>query len=171
AYYPLGLGLAILAGHREVTLRGGRLRTTERVGWLARTKRWPLAKLDRVEIVGFFPTPAAGAKEGTLLSRLDALSGVLADGARLMIVPGYPRRLLLPFATELARRCNFPFNAAAHADRPKVRVTTLVPADPLDAWNEGGAERPADSRAVLEEFPEGLTVTLPPPGYRGPSIT
>src|SRR5262245_16584382 len=54
AYFPIGLGLAILAGHREVTLRGGKLRTTERVGFLWRTKRWPLPQLDTLEIIGIF---------------------------------------------------------------------------------------------------------------------
>src|SRR5579871_6605723 len=79
AYFPLGLGLAILAGRREVELRGGKLRTTERVGFLWRTKRWPLAKLDSLQIVGFVPS-AAGADETTLLGRLDALTGDLTDG-------------------------------------------------------------------------------------------
>jgi hypothetical protein len=162
AYFPIWLGLSILAGRRQVTLHGGKLRTTEWVGWLWRTKRWPLAKLDRVEIVGFFPAPAEGPKPGTLLSRLDAMSGMLSDGTRFIIAPGYPRRLLQPVAAEIARRCNAKFDAA----RPKVAVSTLVRADPLAKWNRDNRERPSDSRAVLDEYPEGVTITLPPAGFR-----
>jgi hypothetical protein len=165
AYFPVWLGLAILAGRPEVTLRGGKLRTTERVGPLWRTKRWPLAKLRRVEIVGFSPTTVP--KEGTLLSRLDALAGVLDDGTRFMIVPGYPRRLLYPFAEELARRCDVKFDAPT-TDRPAVEVVTIVPAGgPLAAWNQDGRQKPIDSRAVVDDSPEGVTISLPPFGFRG----
>ena len=52
-----------------------------------------------------------------------------------MIVPAYPRKLLIPFAAELAHRCNVRFNAAAYADRPEVTVTTVVATDPFAAWN------------------------------------
>jgi hypothetical protein len=164
AYFPLWLGLTILAGRRVVEVRGGKLRTTERVGIFWRAKRWPLDRFDRVQIVGFFPTPAPGPKEGTLLSRLDALTGVLADGTRFMIAPGYERRLLYPVADELARRCNARNDATA---RPPVVVTTLVPTDPIDKWNDDAAERPADSRAVVDEYPEGVTINVPPAGFRG----
>jgi hypothetical protein len=169
AYFPLGLGLAILVGRREVTLRGGKLRTTERVGFLARTKRWPLATLDSVQIVGFVPAPAEGHKEGTLLSRLDALSGVLTDGTRFMVVPAYPRRLLAPFAAELARRCDARFDTTEYR-RPKVQVTTLVSGDAPAAEHDYNVDQPADSRVVLEEYPEGVTITVPPLGFGGASI-
>jgi hypothetical protein len=165
AYFPIWLGLVILAGRREVTFRGGKLRTTERVGPLWRTKRWPLGKLRRVEIVGFFPT--ATPKEGTLLSRLDALTGVLVDGTRFMIVPGYPRRLLYPFADELARRCEVKFDVPT-IDGPAVEVVTSVPArDPLGGWNKDGRLKPIDSGAAVDDSPEGITISLPPFGYRG----
>jgi hypothetical protein len=169
AYYPIWLGLTILAGRRVIELRGGKLRTTERVGFLWRTKRWPLDKFERVQIVGFFPTPASGPKEGTVLSRLDGLTGMLSDYTRFMIAPGYPRRLLYPIAEELARRCN----ARNDASRPPVIVTTLGPdpTDPADEWNHDVVAQPANSKAVLDEYPEGVTINLPPAGFRGAGAT
>jgi hypothetical protein len=159
AYYPIWLGLSILGGRRDVTIRGGKLRVTERVGFLWRTKRWPLKDITRVEIVGLSPTTVP--KEGTLLSRLDALAGVLPLGKRFMIAPAYPRRLLAPVAAEIARRCNLKFS-----DRPPVEVATLVQASPVDRWNPGAAPRPSNSKAVVDEYPEGVTITLPPVGYK-----
>jgi hypothetical protein len=163
AYFPIMLGLAILAGRREIRLRGGQLFTSERVGFLRRTKRWPIEKLTRIEFVSFTPS-AAKAKEGTLLSRLEALAGVLGNGTRFMIAPAYPRRLLAPLAAELAARCNARFDAA---DRPAVEITTFVHADPRAEANPDVVERPANSRAVVDEYAEGMTITLPPTGYRG----
>jgi hypothetical protein len=162
AYFPLWLGLAILAGRREVTLRHEYLYTGERVGPLRRFKRWPVAKLSRVEIIPITPT-AGKAEPGSLLSRLDALAGALDDGTRFMIAPAYPRRLLGPVAAELARRCNAKYDP----DRPAVVVTTVDAVDPLADWNDGAMKQPADSRAVLDEYPEGMTITLPPAGFRG----
>jgi hypothetical protein len=167
AYFPLGLGLAILLGRREVRLAGGKLRTTERVGPLWRTKRWPLAKLREVQIVGLFPTPAEGVSEDRFLGRADALTGVLADGTRFMIAPGYPRRLLAPLAAEVARRTDAGFDAPE-----PVEVVTLVPsAPPFTEWEVGECERPAASRAAVEEHPDGVTVNLPPVGFGGANGT
>ena len=160
AYFPFWLGLCILAGRREISLRGGKLRATERVGPFWQTKRWPLDKLSRVEIVAFFPS-AAAPQDGSLLGRLYALCGLLTDGTRFMIAPGYPRALLAPVAAEIARRCNAKFDG----EQPKVTVAALVRHDPLDDWNEVTAAKPALSRAVVEEYPEGMTITLPPAGF------
>jgi hypothetical protein len=162
AYFPIWLGLAILAGKREVTLHGGQLRATERVGPLWRTKRYPLDKLVRVEIIGLTPTSAA-APEGSFIRRMDALSGLLVDGRRFMIAQAYPRRLLGPVAAEIARRCNAKYDP----DRPGVVVTTIDAVDPLAQWNDDSTRQPANSRAVVNEFPEGVTITLPPAGLRG----
>jgi hypothetical protein len=158
AYFPIWLGLSILGGRSEVTIRGGSLRTTERVGFLWRTKRWPLKQIERVEIVGLSPTTVP--KEGTLLSRLDALAGVLPLGKRFMIVPGYSRRLLTPVAAEIARRCNLKFT-----DRPPVEVKMVAQTSPVDRWNPKSPPRPAGSQAEVDEYPEGVTITLPPVGY------
>jgi hypothetical protein len=162
AYFPIWLGLAVLAGRREIALRGGMLRATERVGPLWRTKRYPLDKLVRVEIIGLTPTSAA-APESSFIRRIDALSGLLADGRRFMIAQAYPRRLLGPIAAEIARRCNAKYDP----DRPAVVVTTIDAADPLAQWNDDATRQPATSRATVNEFPEGVTITLPPAGFRG----
>jgi hypothetical protein len=169
AYFPLWLGLAILAGRRDVTLRGGKLRTTERVGPLWRTKRWPLKKLNRLQVVAFFPSDSPTPKEGSLLGRLDALSGNLEDGTRFMVVPAYPRRLLNPFAEELARRCNCKFDRAEYVSpvMAESRAKTAV----LTAWNEDGRQQPESSRAVVDDGPEGVTIALPPFGFRGGPVT
>jgi hypothetical protein len=169
AYFPLWLGLSILAGRREVTLRGGKLRTTECVGPFWRTKRWPLGKLSRLQVVAFFPADAANPKEGSLLSRLDALSGMLEDGTRFMIVPAYPRRLLNPFAEELARRCNCKFDRAEYVS--PAMAETRAQATVLTAWNEGVRHQPESSRAIVDDAPGGITIALPRYGFRGGPLT
>lgn len=163
AYFPLWLGLAVLAGRREVTLSGGKLRTTERVGPLWRTKRWPMAKLDSLQVVPFFPGDSPNPRKGSLLSQLDALSGVLADGKRFMVVPAYPRRLLNPFAEELARRCHCKFDRSEYVplDVARKRLDDAA----LDIWNLGGRPQPQSSRAVVEDGPDGVTISLPPMGF------
>ena len=169
AYFPLWLGLSILAGHREVTLRGGKLRTTERVAFFWRTKRWPIAKMTRVQVVAFFSSDTPNPKEGSLLSRLDALSGMLADGTRFMIVPAYPRRLLNPFAEELARRCNCKFDRAEYVSPETAERRQQAAA--VTAWNEGVRRQPESSRAIVDDVPEGITIALPRYGFRGGPLT
>ena len=113
AYFPFWLGLALLVGRREVLLRDGKIHTTERLGLFWRTKRWPMATLKNLQIVGFIPTGKEGARPGSLLNRLDALTGLMEDGTRFMIVLAYPRQLLIPFAEELARRCDARFDGGS----------------------------------------------------------
>jgi hypothetical protein len=113
--YPLWHLLTLLVGHREIGLRNDWLYAGERVGWL-RSKRWPLGRIKRVQIVDVLPdsTPANRLRaamsstpdtSGAAIARhLHVLTGVLDDGKRIILAPFYPRELLDRFAAELTQQ-------------------------------------------------------------------
>jgi hypothetical protein len=107
---------ALLFGRREIGLRSDWLYAGERVGWLRQSKRWPLGRIKRIQIVDVLPdsTPANRLRaamsstpdnSGAALARhLHVLTGVLDDGKRIVLAPFFPRDSLDRFATELTQQ-------------------------------------------------------------------
>ena len=114
--YPLWYLLALLLGQREIGLRSDWLYAGERVGWLRQSKRWPLQRIKRIQIVDLLPSVTSANKlraamsatpdnSGAALARhLHVLTGVLDDGKRIVLAPIFPRELLDRFATELTQQ-------------------------------------------------------------------
>jgi hypothetical protein len=114
--YPLWYLAALLFGRREIGLRSDWLYAGERVGWLRQSKRWPLGRIKRVQIVDVLPdsTPAnklrakmsssPDASGAALARHLHVLTGVLDDGKRIVLAPFYPRELLDRFAADLTQQ-------------------------------------------------------------------
>jgi hypothetical protein len=114
--YALWYLAALLFGRREIGLRSDWLYAGERVGWLRQSKRWPLQRIKRIQIVDLLPdsTPANKLRaamsstpdnSGAALARhLHVLTGVLDDGKRIVLAPFFPRELLDRFATDLTQR-------------------------------------------------------------------
>jgi hypothetical protein len=114
--YPLWYLAALLFGRREIGLRSDWLYAGERVGWLRQSKRWPLGRIKRIQIVDVLPdsTPANRLRaamsstpdnSGAALARhLHVLTGVLDDGKRIVLAPFFPRDSLDRFATELTQQ-------------------------------------------------------------------
>ena len=103
--YPLWFCLGLLFGHREVGLQVDSLCTGERIGLLRRNKRCPLERLRRLQIADLLPVvPHEDSGLGPVGGLLHVLTGVLDDGKRIVIAPGYPRSVLDPFVEELSKR-------------------------------------------------------------------
>lgn len=189
AYVPLGLGLAALWGRREIVVRGGKLRTTERAGPFWYTRRWPIARIERLSVIGL--SGGTEAVSSPLLSKFDALAGNLRDGKRIMIAPAFPRALLGPLARDLAEVCNR-FSRQQSSEPPEPIVVVLpdvhrsapmrprsvvdpAETEPIPQDSADGASRsretpreappqPAGSRVEIERTTTGLTLTVPPAG-------
>src|SRR4029077_14299504 len=73
--YPPWYLLALLLGHREVGLRSDWLYAGERVGWLRRSKRWPLQRIKRLQIVDLLPDSAPANKLRAAMSSTPDDSG------------------------------------------------------------------------------------------------
>jgi len=102
--YPLWFCLGLLFGHREVGLQVDSLCTGERIGLLRRNKRCPLERLRRLQIADLLPVvPHEDSGLGPVGGLLHVLTGVLDDGKRIVIAPGYPRSVLDPFVEELSK--------------------------------------------------------------------
>jgi hypothetical protein len=102
--FPLWFGLGLLFGHREIGLHVDSLCTGERIGSLRRSKSWHLKRLKRLQIVDLLPVVPPKAPVLGLVDHLHVLTGVLDDGKRIVIAPGYPRSLLDPFVEELSKQ-------------------------------------------------------------------
>lgn len=138
AYFLLGLGLAIACGRRTIELRGARLRTTERAGPFWRTKKWKIARIERMAVVGVSATDNSGPPE--VLSQLYALTADLRDGKRIMIAPAFPRDLLAALSADLAKRCDRMLEMASAGQADPIPVTVAETGLHRDA-RAGGADR------------------------------
>jgi hypothetical protein len=131
---PLWYCLGLWLGHREIALDPDTLCAAERVGWLRRTKRWPLKRLKRVQVVELLavsrPTDSPQAVEliasatralpatprlvaaanranesrSSLVGNLHVLTGVLDDGKRVVLAPFYPKQVLEQLAQKLSQQ-------------------------------------------------------------------
>jgi hypothetical protein len=131
---PLWFCLGLWLGRREIGLRPDWLYAGERVGWLRRTKRWPLTRLKRLQVVELLavtrPADSPAARElvssatqklsvtpqllaaanrasesgSTLVGNLHVLTGVLDDGQRIVLAPVYPKELLERLAQKLSQQ-------------------------------------------------------------------
>lgn len=166
----LGLGLFILAGHVEISLRGNTLRATEAFGPLRWTRRRRVDRIDRFTVVsGENPTSAA-----TNDARNSC--GLVAEGAGikpLIVFMGYPQEWGLLIGQELAQRSNASFrqettgqgsigpagdlgSALLNAVSPSPRSPESHPADVVDLFRP-----PKGSGISSTEDAQGLMITVP----------
>ena len=159
--FPLWYCLGLLFGHREIGLRIDWLYAGERVGWLRRSKRWPLQRIKRVQVVELLPgsTPANELRAvmssapdtlGTGLARhLQVLTGVLDDGKRIVLAPFYQRELLDRFAVELKQQIAF----AAREDE--------APAEPVFESDAEMRRPPAPSSETTSPIEAAPAIGIP----------
>jgi hypothetical protein len=184
---PIGLGLAVMVGHSEVVLAGGRLRVIEKVG-LWRVWSWsrPTESLQRLEVIwGGAEVNGRPVRHGPLVD-LASIKAQFKDTSvkPLLMTMGYPRVALVSLANEIAKRWNqlhpdqLLGEGAAGVEVVEIegtlaRIASAV-GDGDDAAAVVGATRgaaelpdqPADSKVTLEENGQGLTMTIPPAGIR-----
>lgn len=189
---PLWWGWSILAGRREITIRNGKLRAGERIGFFYSGKRWKLETINSLNITGVVPRDPKHPHPQWAIG-LDALIAY-ADGQRRMIAWGYPQALLDPLARALARDIQRGLALGAgggSGGRPPVYVTNdylsdeanaaSSPEDHEDDFADDSDDdddfvdqditvQPADSKIEVDEVEDGLTVKIPPSGLlRGTS--
>jgi hypothetical protein len=168
-WFVLRYPLALLFGRREVELEGNWLRAGERFGSRRRMKSWNLKRLKSIQVVDLWPLASSEAVDAKLSPNLNALTGVLDDGKRFVIVAGYPRHLIEAFYEELTARYSaahqgHSIGSAPLRGLPEVLKEAADAAErPLrpDVW-----QKPARSLVEQETFPDGVTLRVPPLGIR-----
>ena len=162
--FPLGgflmlFGLFSVAGHTEIIVGEGRLRSIDRCGFLRWTRRRSLEKLRGFRVEDS-PTGATAANQS---SRLSSLKADLANGKSVTVVQGYPREWMLPLARDLAVRC-YSLSSPYSTPIPKPIPVVEVSADPSIVRDRD--EQPPGSTAIVEPRSGGFTITIPPAGLR-----
>jgi hypothetical protein len=156
---PILLGLLVLLGRCRVEWRGGRLRVSERLGPLRFTRRLPRTPLRGLQVLAAPARGGSGFSTGAAADPLGALVAQYEAGPRRLVALGYPRSWLLALAEEVGR-------LAGAGIGPAVRVSAHELAGSGQA--EEPAPRPAASRVTLEEWRDGLRMSVPPAGlWRG----
>ena len=168
--FPLGgflllVGLFTIAGHTEIAVRAGKLLLIDRCGFLSWTRRRSLEKLRGFRVEYGQPTAGSGvAEEWSQPGKWADLKIDFAGGKTMMVCRGYPREWLLPLAEELARLCPQVADNSETAFAAPVPVTeeSRNPALIQDRF-----QQPTNSTAILEQRPDGVTITIPPAGLAG----
>ena len=207
---PVRFALLLLFGHCEIELGDGQLAAIERAGLLRRSKKWPLPRLKRLQVVGLLAPensvttlrqaaealvaehqagrPRRGPRvpdredplateeppaKKNLLANANALTGVLDDGKRFLLVAGYPRDWLTRLADDLSARCATTSDRAGElqveAAAPVLGLPSIVAEakQDLQTFAEPDVfDQPPGSDVQVEWFPDGITLRVPPRGIR-----
>jgi hypothetical protein len=159
--YLLFAGLLLSAGHTEVAVRAARLHLIERCGLLRWTRRRPLVELRGFRVEHEDASLPDGTRAMGQPGEWATLKADLANGKSVTVCQFYPREWLLPLAEDLARRCLQVVARGATAVAEPLPVTE----DVIDsALIQDRPRQPANSTAILEPQPDGLTITIPPAG-------
>jgi hypothetical protein len=193
---PLWWGLGVLFGRRELVIKNGRLKTIEWVGPCWYSKAWPVNVISRFHVTSITPVNEDNPQPPPQWTKVwDALALFTASGNRGMLAWGYPQELFEPLAFDLCDKVHRALSElvtpAEHdeVDRPYVTSDYKKlphPHDDLDEDDEEldgeededidepdvpvSTEKPYDSPIDLDEFDDGLTITVPPAGlWKGTS--
>lgn len=160
---PTMIGLSMLAGRNEIIVRNGRLYAVDCVGFLRWTRKRKLETVDKLNVAS---PPAAGE----FTRDLAGIVAISEDRKRPFIVAwGYPHGMLKPLADELAAECEGK-RAVDSIDEPAEpivveEVTMDLAGEVVDESDSDEIpEQPSESRCILEERKDGLTLTVPPAG-------
>jgi hypothetical protein len=174
-FVPMWWGLALLFGYRELEMRDGYLRTTERVGPLWYGKRWPVVDIQRLDIKGT-RLDKSSPKYSEMDSRYALLLYTPANKTGTLAW-GYPEKMLRQVAEEIAQRAEKMIDLKGlrevgedEAAGP-IAVTTSAIGDESAAQSadsEAGvpppSPRPADTTIEVDPFDDGVTIRVPPLG-------
>jgi hypothetical protein len=157
------VGLLILAANSEVELRRDQLVAIERYGPVTWTRKLPLESIRKFVVQGGAAETPRGSAAPAFLHELAAIMVESATEKKaLLLTPGFPPKLLLPLAEELARRCNVEMEQkVGELAKPVEVVQHLTPEDldpPVDL------KQPDESDIEVEEAANGVTLKVPPAG-------
>ncbi|MBN9118692.1 MAG: hypothetical protein J0I06_05970 [Planctomycetes bacterium] len=171
-YTLVSLAAAIWCGRSEIEVtEGGAVWAADRVGWL----RVHVGKLRpgaarKLVLSEFVPArDATGQPLTTGPVPLWSLTVETDRGGKVWLALAHPREVLAALADELANRLSIATPAPHNPDTGEpLPVATGAPVPVVveepEVPNRDVLEQPADSRVVLERHPDGVTVTVPPPG-------
>ena len=163
---PLVMALAMLFGHSEIEVRGGRLRTIERLGPL----RWSRIRSQTVvkKLVVETGRPQSEQQRNPAASLMGELAAIRIhwDGSKPWLAAiGYPRELLIPLAHDLAAQCRLPAEVPLGAPQaPPVPIEVVDRA--VVSSTETHFERPHESQIVVTEEDGSMTFNIPSRGLR-----
>lgn len=157
------VGLLILAANSEVELRRDQLIAIERYGPVTWTRKLPLESVRKFVVQGGAAETPRGSAAPAFLHDLAAIMVESATEKKaLLLTPGFPPKLLLPLAEELARRCNVEMEQkVGELQKPVEVVQQLTPED-LDP--PVSLKQPDESDIEVEEAADGVTLKVPPAG-------
>ncbi len=149
------LGGWMLAGRQEIELTARHVRGALCVGPLRWWRRRSRARLKQFTVVRGGQSDPGQA--------WDALQVECEGSKPLRLAQGYPEKWLRALARDLARRCR---------TLPAEEATAVVgvaseSADPHDIRER--TKQPVNSRVIVEEHADGLTLVMPPAGVWGGS--
>ena len=156
---PILLGLLILFGRCTVGWSNGGLRSTERLGFLAWTRRMPHEPVAKLEVSS--ARSSSGGAPPREFSGFAALVVHFAGGSRRLLVLGYPKDLLMQLAGQLSAYVGGSVGSVAGEE---VEVFEKVPAEePQDVLAQ-----PEGSDVAVEGETDWLRLVAPPVGiWRG----
>ncbi len=168
-WFVLRYPLALLYARREVELDGNWLRAGERFGLWRKAKSWNLKRLKSIQIVDLWPLPSRETVNGKSNLSLSALTGVLDDEKRFVIVAGYPRHLIEAFYEELTARYSAANEGHSIGSAP-LRGLSEVLKEAADAaerpMRREVPRQPANSLVEQESSPNGVTLRVPALGIK-----
>jgi hypothetical protein len=151
-----------LFARSEIRLQEGYLHAIERIGPFRQARKRPLDCLRRLAVTD---PPHAGANwhGGKAPDRAAVIVAQCEGASPLEIARSYPRHWLLALADDLARRCNLATAEKSPEALPGPVEVVLESADlTADHFHQ-----PLESKIVLQETAEGLTLTIPAIGTTG----
>lgn len=161
--FPLGglilfWGMHIVAGRTEIAIRLGRLRVLFKYGPVGLPRRMRLDQIRVFRLSNDLESPQSNAEAIAQPVRSTSLMAELSNGKSKAVCVDYPGDWLMPLAQDLARRC-----------QEFVEHEVNAPVEPIKVEDDPAKIRdrplqPSKSTAILEPRPNGITITIPPPG-------
>ena len=156
---PVLLGLLILFGRCTVGWSNGGLRSTERLSFLAWTRRMPHEPVARLEVSS--ARSSSGSYPPRELGGFAALVVHFAGGSRRLLVLGYPKDLLLQLAGQLSGYVGGSVGTVAAGEVELFEQIAAEKPEDLLAQPEGSA-------VAVEGGTDWLRLVAPPVGvWRG----
>jgi hypothetical protein len=163
---PFGIGLAMMIGHSEIEIAGGRLKTVERAGplWWSRRRSLDIIQELKIEYAG--PENEDNPRPRNRTDGLWAIRIRYAGRKPWLAAIGYPRALLLPLADDLAERLRESSSQPIVVDDQAVESGDGIFDGSLVPIMPERFEKPPGSRIELDERDGQLTINVPAAGLR-----
>jgi hypothetical protein len=158
---PAGFGLLAMFGRCRVRWREGRLAVSDFAGPFAWRRRLPRKTIRKFLVQSGLSSngrPVIGGPLGDMA----VLVAEFETGKPRIVAAGYPREWLQAIASDLSMR-----TGRSQAAPPRVEE---IHAGENQSLLEEAAEKPSDSKVVLQRQPASIVLDVPPAGLRKGSM-